>query len=360
MKWLAICLAVRTPWLKLSNMDTNLELKYCCPTCRGELSHDLDSYTCDTCGKRFPILHGIVDFRIRSDRYLTLEKEREKAKRLFEYGRNHNFKEMLSYYYEITDDVPPKLAKLYQVYIENSPQDARTALESLECNSDDRLLDIGCGAGGLLVAASTFVREVVGVDIALRWLVICKKRLEELDLKGTLVCADAENLPFETGRFTKIAGRDLIEHVYNVRAVLNKAYSQLSPNGKLFLTASNRYCLGPHPTTRVWGIGYFPKSIRTKLLLLLNGVDSLRFTNLISPKQIRRYCLEAGFKVKALLPKQLNIQDISVYPIKDRILIGGYQFLSRLPLLKWPLLAFGPAFELIVEKKGEDCCKASN
>lgn len=41
-----------------------LEELFECPSCRGELSCDGDSYWCPSCARRYPVTDGVVDFRI--------------------------------------------------------------------------------------------------------------------------------------------------------------------------------------------------------------------------------------------------------------------------------------------------------
>jgi 2-polyprenyl-3-methyl-5-hydroxy-6-metoxy-1,4-benzoquinol methylase len=327
------------------------EISFVCPACKGELDYSNDVYSCGPCKKQYPVLFGIADFRLRSDRYLTLEQERDKARRLNEFAQTTSFEELVAYYYEITDDVPPELAKVYQAYVHNAPNQARGTVARLDPDADnDVLLDLGCGAGGFLVAASGRFKQLVGADIALRWLVICKKRLDELGVNATLVCADAEQLPFKGGEYSHVVAADLIEHVYDDKATIEQCYEQLKPGGRFWLSATNRYCMGPHPLTRIWGIGFLPRAARSAILMKLRGVDSLRYTNLVSPGTIKRLCRQAGFHLLDAGPRQLNIEDISAYPLQDRILIRCYQFMLRFVLFRGFLLSVGPAFEIICEK----------
>lgn len=327
------------------------EISLVCPVCKGELDYSNDVYSCGSCAKQYPVLFGIADFRLRSDRYLTLEQERDKAERLHKFAQSASFEALLTYYYEITDDVPPELAKRYQAYVHNAPNQAHGTLAQLNPDSkQDILLDLGCGAGGLLVAASGRYRQLVGVDIALRWLVICQKRLDELGIKASLICADAENLPFKDNGFSHVVAADLVEHVYDVKLTIEQCFRQLKPDGRFWISATNRYCIGPHPLTRIWGIGFLPAGIRSAILLKIRGVDSLRYTNLVSPGTIKRFCRQAGFLLQHAGPRQLNIEDISGYPWQDRMLIRCYQFMLRFVLFRGLLMSVGPAFEIYCEK----------
>ena len=83
--------------------------KFICPNCQNKVEQRYAYYLCNTCQQQYPIIAGIVDFRLRSDRYLSLEEERAKAKRLLEECET-SYASMLDYYYQITDDVPQELA----------------------------------------------------------------------------------------------------------------------------------------------------------------------------------------------------------------------------------------------------------
>ena len=61
--------------------------EFVCPRCKGELAANSTSYRCDRCAITYPVLFGIPDFRLRSDRYLSLEDERAKARLLYEFGQ---------------------------------------------------------------------------------------------------------------------------------------------------------------------------------------------------------------------------------------------------------------------------------
>ena len=316
------------------------------------MRRDGEAYVCAPCSRMYPILFDIPDFRLRSDRYLSLEQERAKARQLHAYGETHSFEQMVAYYYTITDDVPPALAGRYQAYIRNGPKQAQSSVDTLSLNPETSVvLDAGCGTGGFLIAASKHCRALLGVDIALRWLVICKKRLDEQGVQACLVCADIEAPPFAAGAFTHIAAGDLIEHVYDVEGALAAMAAQLAPGGKLWLAASNRYCAGPQASTRIWGIGFLPRALRSALLLKIRGVDSLRYFNLVSPRRLRLLCAAHGLRALRLRPRQVPAATVD-YPVQDRVLISGYRFVSRIWLLWHLLVLIGPAFEMLLTKKG--------
>ena len=52
----------------------------------------------------------------------------------------------------------------YRVHVESEPHMIRDIISKLELKSTDRLLEIGCGAGNLLIPLSFMVAEATGID----------------------------------------------------------------------------------------------------------------------------------------------------------------------------------------------------
>ena len=324
-------------------------LELVCPKCKGKLRQSEMEYYCGKCDKTFPILFGIPDFRLRSDQYLSLEEERLKAQRLFDKSKNISFIELLEYYYSITDDVPKELAKRYIAYNLSAVKQGELILSKLDDDQCRSLIDVGCGAGGTLVAAGGHFEQIVGVDIALRWLVIAQKRLMELGINAQLICADVEKLPFKSSSCDLIVANDLLEHVHDVSKSSKELISTLGNNGKIWISASNRYFIGPNPSTRMWAIGFMPKSLRTWLLNTVRGVDSLRFIHLVSPYEIKKY-FNPTLKLTHFGPKSIPDSLDADYPFIDQLLIKIYQVLQNVKLIKLVLFYAGPAFEMIFTK----------
>src|SRR5215471_17704660 len=95
-----------------------------CPMCKSGLVESPDDFTCTACGRQYAILFGIPDFRLHGDRYLSLVEERAKAQRLSEQANTASFEQLVDYYYAITDDVPPRLARNYAAYVHEAPSRA--------------------------------------------------------------------------------------------------------------------------------------------------------------------------------------------------------------------------------------------
>ncbi len=69
------------------------------------------------------------------------------------------FRQLVAFYYSITDDVPPHLEPRFTDYVLDAPARSLPALHSLAPGGGSSLLDLGCGSGGALVAAEPDLRS---------------------------------------------------------------------------------------------------------------------------------------------------------------------------------------------------------
>ena len=324
---------------------------FICPGCRSPVEKKNSAYICSPCNRMYPVLFGIPDFRLAGDQYLSLEDERAKAARLHEFARTHDLKALISFYYSITDDVPPHLERLFSDYLMNAAQGAMPALRALAPHGGRSLLDLGCGSGGAIVAADPLFDQRTGVDIALRWLVIAQKRLAEAGVSANLVCADAEALPFAAGTFSHALAGDLLEHTRSPSAAIAGAATVLEDNGRLYISSSNAAWVGPHPASRIWAAGLIPPSVRGSILRRRHGVDILRAISLVSPRSIRRMARAAGLRQVEAGPLLLEMGRLEGRSRLFRFFAGAYSVLAKVPILRTVLLHAGPAFQAIFVKE---------
>ncbi|MBA3608359.1 MAG: methyltransferase domain-containing protein, partial [Chthoniobacterales bacterium] len=190
------------------------ELAYCCPRCKGPLSSRPEAYICAACDVQYPVVLDIPDFRVFPDPYIGLEEDHRKGRRIAERAANSDFKALVEFYWAITPDEPPEMARRFTAQAIAAADrgrqllDAQPAVQNNLRSQGARLLDLGSRTGGLLLAATERAGQVVGIDIAFRWLIIARKRLEEAGRSAQLVCCCAEFLPFRENGFDVVVAEN--------------------------------------------------------------------------------------------------------------------------------------------------------
>ncbi len=167
--------------------------------------------SCEGCGRNFPTIAGLADLRLRADRYLSLGAERAKAERLDAMADDHDLARLAEAYYAMTDDVDAGRRKRFLSHIARAEARGRELARLLP--KSGRVLEIGCGTGGLLVAASRQGVQIEGVDVASRWLVLAQKRMDACGLNVPVWIANAEHLPWPAGTFHAVVADSLVEHL---------------------------------------------------------------------------------------------------------------------------------------------------
>ncbi len=262
-----------------------------CPACREPLRGDARGLGCRGCGRTFPRVAGLPDLRLRSDRYLALDAERAKAERLARRAWRTDLTGLAETYYAITDDVDARRRARYLAHIARAEVRGAGLVPLLPRTG--RILEIGCGSGGLLAAAAKAGRDITGIDIAARWLVVASRRLADLGLSVPLAAADAENLPWNDAQFDAVVADSLIEHLDDPLSALREAWRVLRPGGRLIVWGPNRHSLTTDPHVGLWGVGWLPDHWASVYVRRRRGCDWT--VRPLSPGQSRRLAVEAGW-----------------------------------------------------------------
>jgi ubiquinone/menaquinone biosynthesis C-methylase UbiE len=108
---------------------------------------------------------------------------------------------------------------------------------------DERVLDAGCGDGGVARLLRERAREVVGVDV--------EPSPEWTEAPGlTFQVADAEALPFPDASFDVVHSKDSLHHMSSPELALREYRRVLKPGGAALIVEANRYnpLFYPHMT----------------------------------------------------------------------------------------------------------------
>ena len=237
---------------------------------------------------------------------------------------------------------------------------ARQHLDALEGIRKERemrefraVLEVGCGTGGFLVEAVRRYEHVVGLDIAFRWLVIAKKRLDELGLRVPLICACAEHLPFKNNAFDLIAAEAVLEHVRDQKVMLRECSRVTSASGMVFAVTANRYSLTSEPHVRVWGVGFLPRSWMKPYVKLVKGV-SYEHIKVLSARELNRLLRHCRLHDYRILLPSIPEEEAKHFSGVERLQLIIFNFLKRLPLLRSVLYLVVPLFTVIAFAHKQD------
>lgn len=338
------------PWVRL-----------CCPSCRGKLLASEEAYTCEACERQYPIIFGIPDFRLTADPYISIEDDRAKGLRIVRECKERDLESLLRFYWSITEDIEP--ARITQFIETVMAARARGAdildwLAEKELGADESAapcaLEIGCGAGGLLAAASGRIDKIVGVDRGFRWLVVARLWLDSESIGVPLVCANADALPFAQGSFNLALADGVIEHnEHGQEEILAEAARVIGPGGRLFVSTPNRLAPIPDPHYGVLGLGLMPKSWRGAAVRRLRGKEYLHIS-LLGPAGLRRMMRVSGIESVGLHPARFGRETLARFSGSRLFALRLYGFLIRVPLIRGVITWLGPVLWCVGRKPASE------
>ncbi|HEX7587569.1 MAG TPA: methyltransferase domain-containing protein, partial [Anaerolineae bacterium] len=154
--------------------------------------------------------------------------------------------------------------------------EARHMLDLARVSKGTRVLEIGCGGGGLLRLLSGRGAGVVGVDTSPVALELARGRnAPEGRLREVIRIGVEDALPFRDGSFDVIVGQHVVEHLTDIGAALCEWNRLLKPGGRLALAT---------PNSRYPDRGHFADA---------------NHTHVLSPRELSDAVDRAGFAVQA-------------------------------------------------------------
>jgi 2-polyprenyl-6-hydroxyphenyl methylase/3-demethylubiquinone-9 3-methyltransferase len=112
-------------------------------------------------------------------------------------------------------------------------------IKSLNCLSELRVLDIGCGAGLLCEPLTRLGAQVIGVDPSASNIAAAKLHADRGHLSIDYRCTTVEEMDVRE-RFDIVLAMEVVEHVSDVGLFLGRCASMLKPGGLMVVSTLNR------------------------------------------------------------------------------------------------------------------------
>lgn len=328
---------------------------FICPACAAELLTGEGAWRCSRCGRSFPVVAGIPDLRhTYEDPYVSRDEDLQRARELEELFESCDLLALLQEHWRRSGK-PAELAERFLAGDRAAESrsaaylDAVAAQRSAPLSEGDRVLEVGCGTAALAAAAAARTGSAIASDISMRWLVLAKKRLAELDVSGVeLVCCNAEDPPFRPGAFTLIVAGDVVEHVASQSRFADASATILQPGGMLFLATPNRYSLSLEPHVRLWGVGMLPRGLAKRYVQAARHApyDHVR---LLSSRALRRLLTTARLEPVVVAPDIPPATRATYHGLEGR-LVDVYNAVRTRGPAQRVLLTVGPFFHVFATK----------
>lgn len=120
----------------------------------------------------------------------------------------------------------------------------RKPLADLDLRSDDRLLDVACGAGKLVRAVAPQVERAVGVDLSPGMLEQARRQTDDEGPAAVdrieFVVGASDRLPFGDGEFTALVTTTALHHFPDPAASVREMARVLTPGGRIVIGDASR------------------------------------------------------------------------------------------------------------------------
>lgn len=111
-----------------------------------------------------------------------------------------------------------------------------------EIHAGHRFLDVGCGAGDVLIEVAERIGptgRVCGIDLANTMIQMAQSRLWEAGIAGHVEQADAYQLPFGDASFDRVRIERVLQHLEDPARALAEIHRVLAPDGMVLALESN-------------------------------------------------------------------------------------------------------------------------
>jgi len=141
----------------------------------------------------------------------------------------------------------------------------RTIARHTKRMTGTRVLDIGSGMGGFLVAARLSGMHAIGVEPSVDYCRITRLRGMRYGMSPSVIRGVGERLPCPDVSFDVVLAQDILEHVHDPDATMREIRRVLAPNGVALVTVINRLAWRD-PHYHLFAINWLPRCIGERIV----------------------------------------------------------------------------------------------
>jgi SAM-dependent methyltransferase len=312
------------------------------------VQRESEAFVCSACARHYPVILDIADFRLTSDGWLSIEDDRQKGLALESQTNGRSLRAMIEAYWAMTPTTTAERAQRFTEHVAAAEARSREWIDLLGPGNLSQTLpsiDLGCGTADLAVVLARHARRTIAIDIAFRWLVVARRRLQEAGVtdRVTLICADAGALPLADGSAGQVFSLGLLEHTPSAEVAIREARRVLAPGGSLDLRTTNRCSMLPEPHVNVWGVGWLPRRWADRYVRWRTG-EGYGYVRPVTVHSLDRALRDAGFVGRAVRAAAALPSDLARLGAPDFV-ARAYNRTARVPVASRVLAWIAPLLE---------------
>lgn len=177
------------------------------------------------------------------------------------------------------------------------PFDIQKKVYEFDRFRNKKVLDVGCGNGWVLSGYAKGGAMVTGCDITVKAIEITQKRFSLEKIKGSLLIANAEDLPFKDNSFFLVTSFGVLHHTPNTTKAIEEIYRVVQKGGIIKLMFYHKNSVYYRMVLPIFKY-FHPRFRGLSLQEIVNRVDGETnpLGKVYTKNELKRMLLESGFK----------------------------------------------------------------